>query len=74
MFIENKTEVSEAYIDCLQFLPLVCAGVGVACIFLRLVVCQLLHLLLFFPILKAVFSFCLFYIYCLLWTSQMAKR
>ena len=29
---------------------------GVACIFLRLVVCQLLHLLLFSPILKAVFS------------------
>ena len=29
---------------------------GVACIILRLVVCQLLHLLLFSPILKAVFS------------------
>ena len=29
---------------------------GVACIFLRLVVCQLFHLLLFSPILKAVFS------------------
>ena len=29
---------------------------GVGCIFLRLVVCQLLHLLLFSPILKAVFS------------------
>ena len=29
-----------------------------ACIFLRLVVCQLLHLLLFSPILKAAFSPC----------------
>jgi len=29
---------------------------GVGCIFLRLVVCQLLHLLLFSPVLKAVFS------------------
>ena len=34
-----------------------CAA-GVACIFLRLVVCQLLHLLLFSPILKAAFSPC----------------
>ena len=34
-------------------------AVGVACIFLRLVVCRLLHLLLFSPILKAVFSPCL---------------
>ena len=34
-------------------------AVGVAFIFLRLVVCQLLHLLLFCPILKAVFSPCL---------------
>ena len=33
-------------------------SVGVACIFLRLVVCQLLHLLLFSPILKAAFSPC----------------
>jgi len=32
---------------------------GVACIFLRLILCQLLHLLLFSPILKAVFSPCL---------------
>ena len=32
---------------------------GVACIFLRLVVYQLLHLLLFSPILKAIFSPCL---------------
>ena len=30
---------------------------GVACIFLRLILCQLLHLLLFSPILKAVFFF-----------------
>ena len=29
---------------------------GVACIFLRLILCQLLSLLLFSPILKAVFS------------------
>jgi len=36
-----------------------CRAVGVACIFLRLVVCQLLHLLLSSPILKAVFSPCL---------------
>ena len=34
---------------------------GVACIFLRLVVCQLLHLLLFSPIQKAVFSPCLYF-------------
>ena len=33
----------------------------VACIFLRLVVCQLLHLLLFSPIQKAVFSPCLYF-------------
>ena len=33
-------------------------AVWVACIFLRLVVCQLLHLLLFSPILKAAFSPC----------------
>ena len=33
-------------------------SVGVACIFLRLVVCQLLHLLLSSPILKVVFSPC----------------
>jgi len=32
---------------------------GVACIFLRLILCQLLHLLLFSAILKAVFSPCL---------------
>ena len=32
---------------------------GVACIFLRLILCPLLHLLLFSPILKAVFSLCL---------------
>ena len=32
---------------------------GVACIFLRLILCQLFHLLLFSPILKAVFSPCL---------------
>ena len=32
---------------------------GVACIFLRLILCQLLHLLLFSPNLKAVFSLCL---------------
>ena len=34
-------------------------AVGVACIFLRLILCQLLHLLLFSLILKAVFSPCL---------------
>ena len=32
-----------------------------SCIFLRLVVCQLLHLLLFSPIQKAVFSPCLYF-------------
>ena len=32
---------------------------GAACIFLRLILCHLLHLLLFSPILKAVFSPCL---------------
>ena len=32
---------------------------GVVCIFLRLILCQLLHLLIFSPILKAVFSPCL---------------
>ena len=31
-------------------------AVGVACIFLRLILCQLLHLLLFSPILKALFT------------------
>ena len=34
-------------------------AVGVACIFLRLILCHLLHLLLFSPILKAAFSPCL---------------
>jgi len=34
-------------------------AVGVACIFLRLILCQVLCLLLFSPILKAVFSPCL---------------
>ena len=34
---------------------------GVACIFLRLVICQLLHLLLFSPIQKAVFSPCFYF-------------
>ena len=33
---------------------------GVACIFLRLVVCQLLHLLIFSPIPKAVFTLLIF--------------
>ena len=36
-------------------------AVEVACIFLRLVVCQLLHLLLFSHIQKAVFSPCLYF-------------
>ena len=36
-------------------------GTGAACIFLRLILCELLHLLLFFPILKAVFSPCLYF-------------
>ena len=36
-------------------------GAWSACIFLRLVVCQLLHLLLFSPIPKAIFSPCLYF-------------
>ena len=44
------------FIGSFIFLELSCT---VACIFLRLVVCQLLHLLLFSPILKAAFSPCL---------------
>ena len=40
-----------------SFFPWNCAA-RIACIFLRLVVCQLLHLLLYSPILKAVFSPC----------------
>ena len=36
---------------------------GAACLFLRLIICHLLHLLLFSPILKAIFSPCLFNFY-----------
>ena len=43
-------------LDCLFFWSW---AEGVACIFFRLIICQLLHLLLFSPILKAVFSPCL---------------
>ena len=45
-------------IESFIFLELSCRC---ACIFLRLVVCQLLHLVLFSPIQKAVFSPCLYF-------------
>ena len=49
-------ETSGPFFDWVIYLFFCNWAAGVACIFLRLVVCQLLHLLLFSPILKTVFS------------------
>ena len=52
------SSLSRFLIGSLIFLELSCTS---CCIFLRLILCQLLHLLLFSPILKAVFSPCLYF-------------